>query len=157
MVSAVHASARVFRVRTDFIALGREMRVHVLCECGSGAWIAAIAPFPDLFFDERPLIGRSVGDGLAWLAKRYSGLRILADVLDSSGRRGAFVLTRSKQKPVPKAGAQPVRRRTHQVAGQGELPLAPPPVYRHQRGPLSSKISAKIGAAGTTGGFKAGG
>ena len=152
MVSAVHASARVFRVRTDFIVLGREMRVHVLCECGSGAWIAAIAPFPDLFFDERPLIGRSVGDGLGWLAKRYSGLRILADVLDSSGRRGGFVLPRSKQKPIARPEAHP-RRRARQVEGQGELPLAPPPVYRHQHCRLlspktSRKISPKTGGSG---------
>jgi hypothetical protein len=83
MVSAVHASARVFRVRTEFINLTREMRVHVLCECGSGAWIAAIAPFPDLFFDERPLIGQSIGEALAWLGAHYAGLRILAEILDS--------------------------------------------------------------------------
>ena len=152
MVSVVHASARVFRVRTEFIVLGREMRVHVLCECGSGAWIAAIAPFPDLFFDERPLIGRSVGDGLGWLAKRYSGLRILADVLDSSGRRGAFVLPRSKQKLIARPEAHP-RRRARQVEGQGELPLAPPPVYRHQHCRLlspktSRKTSRKTGGSG---------
>ena len=149
MVSAVHAAARVFRVRTDFVVLGCEMRVHVLCECGSGAWIATIAPFPDLFFDERPLIGRSVGEGLAWLRKRYAGLRVLADILDSSGHCGGLVLTRSKQKPVAKPEAQPARRRTRQVEGQGELPLVPPPVYRHERRrPLSPKISPKIGGSG---------
>ena len=150
MVSTVHASARVFRVRTDFVALGREMRVHVLCECGSGAWIAVIAPFPDLFFDERPLIGRSVGEGLAWLGKRYAGLRVVADILDPSGRRGDLARTRLPQKPLAKPEARAARRRPRQLEGQGELPLAPPPVYRHQhrRRPLSPKISPKIGDSG---------
>ena len=150
MVSAVHASARVFRVRTEFITLTREMRVHVLCECGSGAWIAAIAPFPDLFFDERPLIGRSVGDALAWLGAHYSGLRILADVLDSCHARPSHWPGHSERKaaPVPKpgvelqleveswprgerrseVGSQPEGKRKarhrRRVAGQCELPLS---------------------------------
>jgi hypothetical protein len=149
MVSAVHASARVFRVRTEFITLTCEMRVHVLCECGSGAWIAAIAPFPDLFFDERPLIGQSVGEALAWLGARYTGLRILAEILDSSGCRGEPRHSERQVAPArkpgadlpPEAGSQPrvepqpgvdrhpeekrtVRpRRTRKAAGQRELPL----------------------------------
>jgi hypothetical protein len=131
MVSAVHASARVFRVRTEFVALGRELRVHVLCECGSGAWIAAIAPFPDLFFDERPLIGRSVGEGLAWLEEHYAGLRVVADILGPSGGDGGLPLPRLHQKPAGKEETRPEarpearkpRRRTHRRQGQGELPL----------------------------------
>ena len=138
MVSAVHASARVFRVRTEFITLTREMRVHVLCECGSGAWIAAIAPFPDLFFDERPLIGRSVGDALAWLGAHYAGLRILAEILDSCRGRAGHWTGDSEQKatpaPKPEVGPQPeVRfqpegkrkaRRRGRAAGQCELALS---------------------------------
>ena len=149
MVSAVHASARVFRVRTEFITLTCEMRVHVLCECGSGAWIAAIASFPDLFFDERPLIGQSVGEALAWLGARYANLRVLAEILDSSGCRGEPRHSERQVAPArqpgadlpPEAGSQlrvepqpgvdrhpeekrTVRpRRTRKAAGQRELPL----------------------------------
>lgn len=74
MTTAVDPSARIFRVRTEFVAATRELRVHVLCECGSGGWIASIAPFPDLFFDESPLIGQTVEAGLAWLARHYGRL-----------------------------------------------------------------------------------
>jgi hypothetical protein len=141
MVSAVHTSARVFRVRTEFINLTREMRVHVLCECGSGAWIAAITPFPDLFFDERPLIGQSVGEALAWLGAHYAGLRILAEILDSPGRlSGAGHGKRpqdSERKATPaqkpEVGLQPGmerhrerkrKARLRRAAGQCELPLS---------------------------------
>jgi hypothetical protein len=149
MGSAIQASARVFRVRTDFVALGREMRVHVLCECGSGAWIAAIAPFPDLFFDERPLIGRSVGEGLAWLAKHYGGLRLLADILDPSGRRGGIAPAALKQEPDARPHVRPARRRPREGEGQGELPL---PVHCHERpGSLSPRISPKSGGRGRNG------
>jgi hypothetical protein len=128
----------VFRVRTEFITLTREMRVHVLCECGSGAWIAAIAPFPDLFFDERPLIGQSVGEALAWLGTRYAKLRVLAEILDSSGCRGeprhserrVAPARNAEVGPQPGVGPQPEekrkarsRRRTRRGAGQCELPL----------------------------------
>ena len=137
MVSAVHASARVFRVRTEFITLTREMRVHVLCECGSGAWIAAIAPFSDLFLDERPLIGQSGGEALAWLGTRYAGLRVLAEILDSPGCRGApghlerqmAPAPNSAVRPRPEVGPQPSGkrktrlRRTCRAAEQCELPL----------------------------------
>jgi hypothetical protein len=108
MVSAVHASARVFRVRTEFINLTREIRVHVLCECGSGAWIAAIAPFPDLFFDEGPLIGQRVGEALVWLGTRYTGLRVLAEILDSPECRDEA--EHGKQPQDPEQKATPARK-----------------------------------------------
>ena len=129
MVSAVHASARVFRVRTEFITLTREMRVHVLCECGSGAWIAGIAPFADLFFDERPLIGQNVGEALAWLGTHYAGLRILAEILDSPGCRGEPGHSERQVAPArkPEVGPQPGGKRKtrlrRRAAGQCELPL----------------------------------
>lgn len=122
MVSAVHASARVFRVRTEFLALSREMRLHVLCECGSGAWIVAIAPFPDLFFDARPLIGHTVGDAVIWLGSRYAGLRILADILESPGCRRA---PSAQDRPPAGGKTRPPRRRPRPPEGQDELPLAP--------------------------------
>jgi hypothetical protein len=144
MVSAVHASARVFRVRTEFVGLTREMRVHVLCECGSGAWIAAIAPFPDLFFDERPLLGRSVGEALAWLGDHYTGVRVLADILGSPASHGDGSLApverthpsprTSNRKTADKARPRPEGRR-RQKNGDDEHLLALP-------------LVAKMGAGG---------
>lgn len=134
MVSAIHASARVFRVRTEFITMTCEMRVHVLCECGSGAWIAAIAPFPDLFFDERPLIGRSVGEAVAWLGRRYAGLRLLADILGSPDPCSDPC---SPPPPRPSSKAPPAgakaRPRRRSPEGQDELPLAITPALPPRR------------------------
>jgi hypothetical protein len=161
MVSTVHASARVFRVRTEFITLTCEMRVHVLCECGSGAWIAAIAPFPDLFFDERPLIGQSVGEALAWLETRYAKLRVLAEILDSSGCRGEAghserqvtparkpgVERQPEVRPQPEVGPQPGekqkarrRGRAFRAVSQCELPLPLCPDKRDQSVPGAVRI-----------------
>lgn len=145
MVSVVHASARVFRVRTEFVALSREVRVHVLCECGSGAWVAAIAPFPDLFFDARPLIGRTVGDAVAWLSARYAGLRILADILGSSGCRDASAPSPAPDEPPADMPARPPCRRARPPKGQDELPLAPP-VSRPRRSPSLSPLFPGLAA-----------
>lgn len=80
MSEGLHPSARIFRVRAELVGLRRELRVHVLCECGRGAWICAVAPFPELFFDHRPLVGRAVGEALASLAARYAGFRALVEI-----------------------------------------------------------------------------
>jgi hypothetical protein len=132
MVSAVHASARVFRVRTEFINLTREMRVHVLCECGSGAWIAAIAPFPDLFFDERPLIGQRVSEALVWLGTRYAGLRILAEILDSPGCRDEAEF--GKQTQDSERNAIPARKPGPRPGVGAQPEVGPQPEVRPQPG-----------------------
>lgn len=113
MSSLLRSSAVVFRVRTEFIAATREVRIYVLCECGSGAWVAAISPFPDLFFDERPLIGRSVGQGLTWLRKRYSQTRLLAEVVSPVQDHQA-PRPKVKRKTRPKGLRSPARQ--HQLA-----------------------------------------
>lgn len=104
MVDGLPDTARIFRVRTEFVEASRELRVHVLCECGSGGWIVSLAPFPELFFDERPLIGRSVGEALAWLDKRY-GVTVGRGGLTSStqGARG-----RGRRPGAGRRGRRPV-------------------------------------------------
>lgn len=116
MTSLLRLSAQVFRVRTEFIAATRGMRVYVLCECGSGGWIAAIGPFPDLFLDERPLIGRTVEEGLRWLRQHYPQTRPLPDV-------AGHVQDNSSPTPKVKRKSRPKARRS--PALQRELALAP--------------------------------
>ncbi len=43
----------IHRVRAELVPHRRERKLSVLCRCGRGAWLARVAPFDELFFDER--------------------------------------------------------------------------------------------------------
>jgi hypothetical protein len=62
----------IHRVRADLMPHRRELRLYVLCRCGCGAWLASIAPFDELFFDEHLVCGLSVGEALERLERRYA-------------------------------------------------------------------------------------
>ncbi len=49
----LYGGEMIHRVRTELVPHRRELRLYVLCRCGSGAWLASVAPFEELFFDER--------------------------------------------------------------------------------------------------------
>lgn len=116
MVAPLPSSAVVFRVRAEFVAATREVRIHVLCECGNGGWIAAIASFPDLFFDERPLIGRTVGEGLRWLHQQYPHTRPHPDVAGH---------VQDNSLPTPKVKRKSRPKSSRSLTQQRELALAP--------------------------------
>ncbi len=43
-----------------------------LCRSGAGAWLARIAPFEELFFDDRLVCGLTVREALEQLERRYA-------------------------------------------------------------------------------------
>ncbi len=47
---------------------------------GGGAWLASIAPFEELFFDDNLIRGLTVREALAQLEGRYAGCRRLVTV-----------------------------------------------------------------------------
>ncbi len=67
----------IHRVRAELVPHRRELRLYVLCRSGRGAWLARIAPFEELFFDEHLVRGLTVRQALARLAHRYPGCRRL--------------------------------------------------------------------------------
>ena len=78
----------IFSVRAEFRPHGRELRLYALCRCGAGAWLARIAPFEELFFDEHLVRGLTVRQALERLERRYPGCRRLV-TLAGSGSRAA--------------------------------------------------------------------
>lgn len=62
----------IHRVRAELVPHRRELKLYVLCRCGSGAWLASVAPFEELFFDERLVCGLTVGEALERLERRYA-------------------------------------------------------------------------------------
>ncbi len=67
----------ILRVRAELVRHRRELRLYMLCRCGSGAWLASVAPFEELFFDEHLVRGLTVRQALARLERRYPGCRRL--------------------------------------------------------------------------------
>jgi hypothetical protein len=71
-VSALRGGEVIHRVRAELVPHRRELKLYVLCRCGSGAWLASVAPFEELFFDERLVCGLTVRDALEQLERRYA-------------------------------------------------------------------------------------
>ncbi len=67
----------IFSVRAELLPHRRELRLYALCRSGAGAWLARIAPFEELFFDEHRVCGLTVRQALERLAQRYAGCRRL--------------------------------------------------------------------------------
>ena len=67
----------IHRVRAELVPHRRELKLYVLCRCGSGAWLASVAPFEELFFDEHLVCGLSVREALEHLERRYTTCRRL--------------------------------------------------------------------------------
>jgi hypothetical protein len=44
-VSTLHGGEVIHRVRAELLPHRRELRLYVLCRCGSGAWLASVTPF----------------------------------------------------------------------------------------------------------------
>ncbi len=68
----LYGSEIIFRARTELVPYRRELRLHVLCRSGVGAWLARIAPFEELFFDEQLVCGLTVREALEQLERRYA-------------------------------------------------------------------------------------
>ena len=62
----------IHRVRAELVPHRRALKLYVLCRCGSGAWLARVAPFDELFFDERLVCGLTVCETLERLERRYA-------------------------------------------------------------------------------------
>jgi hypothetical protein len=62
----------IHRVRAELVPHRRELKLYVLCRCGSGAWLVSIVPFEELFFDERLVCGLTVSAALERLERRYA-------------------------------------------------------------------------------------
>ena len=67
----------IFRVRSQVVPHRRELRLYALCRSGCGAWLASIAPFEELFFDDNLVRGLTVREALERLERRYAGCRRL--------------------------------------------------------------------------------
>ena len=62
----------IHRVRAELVSHRRELKLYALCRCGSGAWLASVAPFEELFFDEHLVCGLTVRAALERLERRYA-------------------------------------------------------------------------------------
>ena len=62
----------IHRVRAELVPHRRELRRYVPCRSGRGAWLASVAPFEELFFDERLVCGLTVRAALEILERRYA-------------------------------------------------------------------------------------
>ena len=82
----LYGSEVIFSVRAEFCPQRRELRLYALCRCGSGAWLASVAPFEELFFDEHLVRGLTVRQALERLERRYAGCRRLVTLAGSGGR-----------------------------------------------------------------------
>ncbi len=58
-------------MRAELVPYRRELRLYVLCRCGRGAWLASVAPFDELVFDEQLVCGLTVRAALERLERRY--------------------------------------------------------------------------------------
>ena len=78
----------ILRVRAELVPHRRELRLYVLCRCGSGAWLARVAPFEELFFDRaagvRPLCAPGAGAAGAALRRRLPSA-VSGDMQNPSG------------------------------------------------------------------------
>ena len=73
----LYGSEVIFSVRAELLPCRRELRLFALCRCGAGAWLARIAPFEELSFDEHLVRGLTVRQALERLEGRYPGCRRL--------------------------------------------------------------------------------
>ena len=69
-MSALGGGEVIYRVRAEPVRHRRELRLYVLCRSGSGAWLASVAPFEELFFDERLVCGLTMRAALERLERR---------------------------------------------------------------------------------------
>jgi hypothetical protein len=76
-MNGLHGAEVIHGVRAEIVRYRWELRLYALCRSGSGAWLVSIAPFEELFFDERLVCGRSVQEALARLERRYAHCRRL--------------------------------------------------------------------------------
>ncbi len=68
----LYGSEIIFRARAELVPYRRELRLHVLCRSGVGAWLASITPFEELFFDHQLVCGLTVREALEQLERRYA-------------------------------------------------------------------------------------
>ena len=68
----LHGGETIFHVRSELVPHRRELRLYALCRSGRGAWLASIAPFDELFFDDNLVRGLPVREALARLERRYA-------------------------------------------------------------------------------------
>ncbi len=71
----------IFRVRSELVAHRRELKLYALCRSGAGAWLARIAPFEELFFDDRLVCGLTAREALQRLEQRYANCRRLVTLV----------------------------------------------------------------------------
>jgi hypothetical protein len=130
MTDSIHAEARIFRTRTEFVPLRRELRLYVLCDCGRGGWLVSVPFFPELFLNERLIVGLTVREALAAVMERYPRARRLAELLDPLPEPSPALTPAASREPRPRRPVRQVQqahrqpRKQARLLGQAELRFA---------------------------------